>query len=132
MMGGNGSRFNPKSVATRAEVSAMLYRYIKLTLDPATAQGWAINDAGQYLYYEDGRSLTGWQTVNGIKYLFNTDGTLKTGWVQDGGNWRYYSGNTMLVGFGDIDVNGSNKRYYFTKDGIMAARKWLHVDGQWY
>jgi len=132
MMGGSGNKFNPKSSATRAEVSSMLSRYIKLTIDPDTAQGWAKNDAGQYLYYKDGKALTGTQTINGVKYFFNTDGTLKTGWVKDGGNWRFYSGNIMLVGFWDIGANGNNKTYYFTKDGIMVSGKWLEIDGKWY
>ncbi|MBB2183572.1 S-layer homology domain-containing protein [Lachnospiraceae bacterium MD1] len=133
MMGGTSNKFNLKSSATRAEVSSLLHRYIKLTIDPATAQGWAKNDAGQYLYYKDGKALTGTQTINGVKYFFNTDGTLKTGWVKDDtGNWRFYSGNTMLVGFWDLGANGNNKTYYFTKDGIMVAGKWLEVDGKWY
>ena len=133
MMGGSGNKFNPKSSATRAEVSSMLHRYIKLTIDPATAQGWALNDAGQYLYYKDGKALTGTQTIGSAKYFFNTDGTLKTGWVKDdAGNWRFYSGNIMLVGFWDLGANGNNKTYYFNKDGIMVAGKWLQIDGKWY
>ena len=39
MMGGTDNKFNPKASVTRAEVSSMLYRYIKLTIDTATAQG---------------------------------------------------------------------------------------------
>jgi glucan-binding YG repeat protein len=132
MMGGNGNKFNPKASATRAEVSSMLHRYIKLTIDPNTAQGWALNDAGQYLYYKNGKVLTGMQIIDGVKYFFNTDGTLKTSWVKDGNNWRYYSGNTMLVGFWDIGTNGNNKTYYFTKDGIMVAGKWLEIGDKWY
>ena len=78
MTGGSGSKFNPAANATRAEVSAMLHRYSKLTIDPATAQGWALNDAGQFFYYKDGKALTGIQTIDGVKYDFNTDGTMKT------------------------------------------------------
>lgn len=132
MMGGSDNKFNPKGNATRAEVSSMLGRYIKLTINPATAQGWAQNDAGQYLYYKDGKALTGTQTIDGVKYFFNTDGTLKTGWVKDGDNWRFYSGKTMLVGFWDLGANGNNKTYYFTKDGLMISGKWLEIDGKWY
>ncbi|WP_250227697.1 S-layer homology domain-containing protein [Anaeropeptidivorans aminofermentans] len=128
MMGETNNKFNPKSNATRAEVSAMLHRYIKLTIDPATAQGWALNDDGQYMYYKDGKSLTGTQTIDGVKYFFETTGALKTGWVKDGGNWRYYSGNKAAVGWLDI----SDKRYYFTKDGIMVSGKWLEIGGKWY
>ncbi|WP_250229827.1 S-layer homology domain-containing protein [Anaeropeptidivorans aminofermentans] len=132
MMGGTSNKFNPKASATRAEVSSMLSRYIKLTIDPTTAQGWAQGDAGQYVYYKDGKALTGTQTISGVKYFFNTDGILKTGWVKDGDNWRFYSGNIMLVGFWDLGANGDNKTYYFTKDGIMVAGKWLEIDGKWY
>lgn len=128
MMGGTGNKFNPKSNATRAEVSSMLHRYIKLTIDPATAQGWAKNDAGQYLYYKDGKALTGTQTVNGVKYFFETTGVLKTSWVKDDDNWRYYSGNRMYTRWQDI----GSKRYYFTKDGLMVSGKWLEIGGKWY
>ena len=133
MMGGTSNKFNPKSSATRAEVSSMLHRYIKVTIEPDTAQGWAKNDAGQCLYYKDGKALTGTQTIGGTKYFFNTNGTLKTGWVKDDtGNWRFYSGNTLLVGFWDLGAGGNNKTYYFNKDGIMVAGKWLEIDSKWY
>ncbi len=128
MMGGTSNKFNPKASATRAEVSSMLHRYIKLTIDPDTAQGWTLNDAGQYLYYKNGKALTSTQTIGGMKYFFNTDGTLKTGWVKEVDNWRYYSGNKTTVGWLDI----SDKRYYFTKDGLMLSGKWLEIDGKWY
>ncbi|HAQ40679.1 MAG TPA: cell wall-binding protein, partial [Clostridiales bacterium] len=26
----------------------------------------------------------------------------------------------------------SDKRYYFTKDGVMVSGKWLEIDGKWY
>ena len=133
MMGGTGNRFNPKSSATRAEVSAMLHRYIKLTIDPATAQGWAKNDDGQFLYYKDGKAVTGTQTIDGVKYYFNNNGTLKTGWIKDDtGNWHFYSENILLVGFWDIGANGNNKRYYFDTYGNMISGKWLQIDGKWY
>ncbi|MGB4466114.1 MAG: S-layer homology domain-containing protein [Eubacteriales bacterium] len=132
MIGDTKNQFNPKKSATRAEVSSMVQRYIKLTQDPETAYGWALNDAGQYLYYKNSKVLTGMQIIDGVKYFFNTDGTLKTSWVKDGNNWRYYSGNTMLVGFWDIGTNGNNKTYYFTKDGIMVAGKWLEIGDKWY
>ncbi len=132
MMGGTGNKFNPKASATRAEVSSMLHRYIKLTIDPATAQGWAKNDAGQYLYYKDGKALTGTQTIDGVKYFFETNGTLKTGWVKDGDNWRYYDSNKALTGWWDIGSDSAKKTYYFTDDSLMVSGKWLEIDGRWY
>ncbi len=83
LMGKSDNKFNPKSYATRAEVSAMLYRYIKLTVDPATAQGWALNDDGQYLYYQNGAAVTGWQTIDGVEYYFNSTGSFQTDSLQN-------------------------------------------------
>jgi glucan-binding YG repeat protein len=55
----------------------MLHRYVKLTIDSATAQGWTLNDAGQYLYYKDGIMVTGkWLQIEGKWYYFNSDGSL--------------------------------------------------------
>ncbi len=74
LLGENNNRFNPKASATRAEVSAMLYRYIKRTIDPATAQGFEKNDAGQWMYFQDGKALTGWlKNSNGEWFYLPTD-----------------------------------------------------------
>lgn len=66
----------------------MLLRYIKLTIDPATAGGWAVNDAGQHLYYQDGKVLTGRQNISSENqkkwYYFNTDGSLEVSTKIDG------------------------------------------------
>lgn len=132
MMGGSGNKFNPKASTTRAELSAMLYRYIKLTIDPATAQGWALNDAGQYFYYKDGKTLIGSQAIDGVKYFFETNGTLKAGWVKDGENWRFYSANNMLVGWWNIGSGDAQKTYYFDTYGNMVSGKWIQIDGKWY
>lgn len=132
IMSKTGNRFNPKASATRAEVSTMLHRYVKLVIDRDTAQGWAKNDTGEYLYYKDGKALTGTQTIGSVKYIFESTGVLKTGWLKEGNNWRFYSGNQMLVGFWELNTNGSNKTYYFTKDGLRVSGKWLQIDGKWY
>lgn len=79
MMGKQGRKFNPKASATRAEVAAMLHRYAKLTIDPATAQGWAKNDDGQWFYYKDGKLLTGWHIIDGKKCYFDTVDGRKVG-----------------------------------------------------
>ncbi|NYB73201.1 S-layer homology domain-containing protein [Sedimentibacter hydroxybenzoicus DSM 7310] len=123
MTGDNRNMFNPKSSATRAEVSVMLYRYIKLTINPATAQGWTLNDAGQYYYYRDGKALSGWHDIDGARYFFNDDYTLKTGWVKDGEVWRYYFDNQILTGWQDI----GDKWYYFYDDGSLARN--ATIDG---
>ncbi|WP_369283325.1 S-layer homology domain-containing protein [Oscillibacter sp. GMB15532] len=132
LMGDSASRFHPQSSATRAGVSAMLHRYIKLTIDPATAQGWALNDVGQYLYYKDGTVLTGTQSIDGVKYDFNPNGTLKTGWVQDNsGSWHFYFGNRLFTGWRD-EPGDASRTYYFDAHGNMISAKWLEIDGNWY
>lgn len=76
MIGASGNRFNPKSYVTRAEACLILNRYIRLTINPVTAQGWELNDTGQYLFYRDGKALTGWHNIDDTWYYFNYDGSL--------------------------------------------------------
>lgn len=94
IMGEKSNNFNPKNNVTRAQASMMLYRLAKLTIDPSSAQGWARNDGGQYLYYKDGKAYTGWLDANGKKYYFYADGILATG--------------TRIDGY-DVDENGVMK-----------------------
>ncbi|WP_124067364.1 S-layer homology domain-containing protein [Clostridium sp. E02] len=80
MMGEINNQFNPNNNVTRAQASIILFRYRKLTIDPATTQGWVRNDSGQFLYYRDGKAITGWlntgTTENSNWYYFYADGTL--------------------------------------------------------
>ena len=133
LMGGSGGRFNPKASATRAEVSAMLHRYVKLTVNPAAAQGWAVNDAGQRLYYKDGKALTGWQTLKGKKYFLDAAGILQTGWKKDAaGRWYFLSTDGALVGWWDIGNSSSRNRYYFDADAVRVSGGWRQLGGKWY
>lgn len=103
-----------------------------LRVGHATVQGWALNDAGQRLYYKGGKALSGMQHIDGTKYFFSTNGTLRTGWVKDGANWRFYSGSRMLIGWWNIGGGDTEKTYYFTTDGLMVFGKWRQIDGKWY
>ena len=135
MMGGNNNKFNPGSSSTRAEVASMLTRYIKLTIDPATAQGWAKNDSGQWMYFKDGKALTGWQTIDGKVYCFDSSGgAFASGWKQNAkGEWFFLSSDgSAVTGWKDIGASGNAKRYYFDAYGVMIAGKWLEIDGKWY
>ncbi len=132
IIGKEGSNFSPKANASRAEVSSMLHRYIKLTINPITTQNWAKNDSGQYMYFKEGKAVTDWQTIDGVRYYFESSGILKTGWVKDGQIWRYYDRNTMIVGFKNITDNGNETTYYFNNEGIMVSGKWLEIEGNWY
>ncbi len=119
MMGGSGNKFNPKANATRAEVSVMLHRYIKLTIDPATAQGWALNDAGQYLYYKEGKALSGWQTISSKaskkRYYFDVNTVMVCGkWLKIEGKWYYFYADGSLavsttINDYEVDENGVRK-----------------------
>ena len=132
VMAGQDNLFNPTADATRAQVCAMLYRYVKLMIDPLTAQGWAQDDDGQYFYYRNGNALRGRQSVDGTLYFFSSSGVLRTGWVQDRNDWYYFVGNNRIIGWQDILGNRDSKRYYFTSDGIRVAGKWMQIDGKWY
>ena len=85
LMGEQNNRFNPTANITRGKASAMLHRYIKLTIDPATAQGWTQNDDGQYLYYKAGIMVSGkWLEIDSKWYYFNADGSLAISTNVDG------------------------------------------------
>lgn len=132
MMGIDGNKFNPKGTATRAEVSAMLGRYIKLTITPETAQGFAMDDAGKYRYYKDGKALTGKQTINGMVYFFDESGVLQTGWIKDGNRWRYYDGAKAHKGWLHLKTDGEEKIYYLNKEALLETGKWVKINGKWY
>ncbi len=119
LMGSTGNRFNPKDSITRGEAANMLFRYIKLTIDSDTAQGWTKNDAGESLYYQDGKKLTGFRelAVNGRiqTFYFTKDGILTVGkWLQIDGKWYYLNADgtlaksTVIDGY-EVDEKGVRK-----------------------
>ena len=123
--GKDGNRFDPQANATRAEVSAVLRRFVESVIDPATATGWVKNDSGHWLYYKGGTALTGWQTIGKLRYFFNADGVMHEGWKQDeaNGKWYYWTNAGAATGWKEID----GKWYYFDENGVMAVN--TKVDG---
>lgn len=121
VMGRGDNRFEPKGNVTRAEIAAMLHRYIKLTIDPATAQGWAVNDAGQHLYYKDGKVLTGWQSIGSgdsmKRYYFTEDGIMVSGrWMELDEKWYYFNTD------GSLAVNTKVDGYEVDENGVRITR----------
>ncbi len=102
LSGKKTNSFNPKGEATRAEVSAVLHRFVEIVIDPQTANGWTKNDSGQISYYKDGQAVKGWLKENGKTYWFNK----KTA--------KMFSGGFKKIG---------GKLYYFYEDGTMAVNK---------
>lgn len=82
--GKDSNKFDPTGTATRAEAAAVLHRYVELVIDLATAQGWTQNDAGQWLYYENGKPVTGWKQVDGKWYYLYADGSMAINTKIDG------------------------------------------------
>lgn len=123
--GKDGNRFDPQASATRAEVSAVLRRFVEIVIDPATATGWVKNDSGHWLYYRGGTALTGWQTIGKLRYFFNSDGVMHEGWKQDTdtNKWYYWTNAGAATGWREID----GKWYYFDENGVMAVN--TKVDG---
>jgi hypothetical protein len=72
--GKNGNLFDPQGTATRAEVSAVLRRFVELAISSDTAQGWSMNDSGKWMYFKDGKLLTGKQDIDGSTYTFDQYG----------------------------------------------------------
>ena len=106
LAGKNGNKFDPKGTATRAEVATVLRRFVKIVIDPQTANGWQQNDSGQWSYYRNGEPVKGllsddqkwywlvkatgmmfaggWKQINGKWYYFYTDGTMAVNTTIDG------------------------------------------------
>lgn len=74
--GKDSNKFDPTGTATRAEVSAVLRRYVELVIDSSTAQGWMQNDSGQWMYYENGKPVTGKRDIGGTTYTFGHYGEI--------------------------------------------------------
>ena len=72
--GKNSNLFDPQGTATRAEVSAVLRRFVELVISSSTAQGWSMNDSGKWMYFKDGKPLTGKQDIDGATYTFDQYG----------------------------------------------------------
>ena len=74
LAGKNGNVFDPQGTATRAEVSAVLRRFVELAISSDTMQGWTMNDSGQWMYYENGKAVTGKKDIGGASYTFDQYG----------------------------------------------------------
>ncbi len=72
--GKNGNLYDPQGTATRAEVSAVLLRFVELAISSDTAQGWSMNDSGKWMYFKDGKPLIGKQDIDGATYTFDQYG----------------------------------------------------------
>ncbi|MDD4564084.1 MAG: S-layer homology domain-containing protein [Eubacteriales bacterium] len=72
--GKNGNLFDPHGMATRAEVSAVLRRFVELAISSDTMQGWTMNDPGKWMYYENGKPVTGKKNIDGSTYTFDQYG----------------------------------------------------------
>lgn len=72
--GKNGNFYDPQGTATRAEVSAVLRRFVELAISSDMAQGWTMNGSGKWMYYENGKPVTGETEINGSPYIFGQYG----------------------------------------------------------
>lgn len=72
----NGNIFDPQTAVTRAEVSAVLHRYVQIMIASETMQGWRMNDSGQWMYYENGKPVTGKKNISGTTYTFDQHGVM--------------------------------------------------------
>ena len=105
VMNGKGSRlFAPKDTATRTEAAAVLRRFVEIVIDRDTAGGWAQNDIGSWLYYENNKPVTGWKQIEGIWYYFDAAGLMQSGdWRQIGSKWYYFYADGSMATNTEID-----------------------------
>ncbi|WRS27878.1 S-layer homology domain-containing protein [Oscillospiraceae bacterium MB08-C2-2] len=117
--GKNSNLFDPQGTATRAEVSAVLRRFVELMIFSDTMQGWTMNHSGQWMFYQNGRPAIRWKDIetsgNSKRYYFDSYGVMIAGkWLQVDGKWYYFyadgslAKNTKIDGY-QVDENGIRK-----------------------
>ncbi|WRS28006.1 S-layer homology domain-containing protein [Oscillospiraceae bacterium MB08-C2-2] len=74
--GKNSNLFDPQGTATRAEVSAVLRRFVELMIFSDTMQGWTMNHSGQWMFYQNGRPATGKKDIESSTYTFDQYGVV--------------------------------------------------------
>ena len=74
IQGKSKNLYDPQGTATRAEVSAVLRRFVELAIFSDTAQGWTMNDSGNWMYYENGKPVIGKKDIDGSTYTFDQYG----------------------------------------------------------
>ncbi|GAA6425762.1 S-layer homology domain-containing protein [Dielma fastidiosa] len=75
LAGKSDNRFDPQGIVTKAEVSAIIHRFIKLTMNGTLDQGWTQNDAGQWMYFENGTAVKNQiKNIDGKDYKFDIFG----------------------------------------------------------
>ena len=74
IQGKSNNLYDPQGTATRAEVSAVLRHFVELEIFNDTAQGWSMNDSGQWMYYENGKPIIGKKDIGGTTYTFDQYG----------------------------------------------------------
>ncbi|MDD4389263.1 MAG: S-layer homology domain-containing protein [Eubacteriales bacterium] len=74
IQGKGNNLYDPQGTATRAEVSAVMRRFVELAIFSDTAQGWSMNDSGQWMYYENGKPIIGKKDIGGTTYTFDQYG----------------------------------------------------------
>ena len=74
--GKNGNLFDPQGTATRAEVTAVLRRFVEMAISSDIMQGWTRNDSGRWMYYESGKPVTGKKDIGGTTYTFDQYGVM--------------------------------------------------------
>ena len=97
------------------------------------ADGWAVNDSGKSVYYQDKTLMIGWQVIDGNRFYFNEDGTSAIGWQEiDGKKYYFDIKGIMVTGLYDIDGDV----YLFNEDGtpfngakMIGQNEYTFIDG---
>ncbi|WP_458788368.1 S-layer homology domain-containing protein, partial [Vallitalea sediminicola] len=50
LAGKSDNKFDPQGIATRAEVSVMLKRFVEIAISESMAKGFIKNDSGEWMY----------------------------------------------------------------------------------
>ncbi len=104
----------------------------------AESDGWHQDAQGNDYYISNGSRVKGQQTIGGKQYYFDAKGNRVTGTVKIGSRTYLYHPETGVLVTGKAGLfrfkSEPDVYYYFAskKNGVVAARKWVQKNGQYY
>ncbi len=123
--GRSGNLFDPQGIATRAEASAVLHRFVELAISSDILQGWVMNGSGKWMYYENGKPVTGNRDIDGSFYKFDQGGitldlphglNYTTYVVQEGDSYWLIAQN-LSCSMGELERLNNRTRFELIRPG---------------
>ena len=107
------------------------YHFDKDGYGKLLVNGWQKDNAGKWMYQQDGNLVTGWQKINGSWYYFdNNTKQADTGWQKINNQWYYFDPTSANAWVNWQTINGN--LYYFDPNNAYALTGWQQFNNDYY